>query len=186
MLNTQNKAQLNTLSFFYFSMPRAYSQNELAGILKIKPQNLTQILEFLLENGVVKSFFKKNRKFWILNQKFEWVAEARSLASKYRKKGWKDVFFSKATSLGEIKALYLSGFFCGKPEGLVDMLFVGRVNLKKLNTFLKILESKVGFEVNYSIMSPQEFMLRKDTFDKFVRDIFDYKHITVLDKLNKK
>jgi hypothetical protein len=34
-------------------------------------------------------------------------------------------------------------------------------------------------------MTPEEFELRRDTFDKFIRDIFDYRHLVVVDELKK-
>jgi hypothetical protein len=45
--------------------------------------------------------------------------------------------------------------------------------------------SFMGQEINYSIMSEGEFKQRRDTFDKFIKDIFDYKHIVVSDNLKK-
>jgi hypothetical protein len=40
-------------------------------------------------------------------------------------------------------------------------------------------------EINYSIMTEQEFKERKGTFDRFIKDIFDYKHLVVCDNLKK-
>ncbi|MCX6797178.1 MAG: transcriptional regulator, partial [Candidatus Doudnabacteria bacterium] len=68
----------------------------------------------------------------------------------------------------------------------VDLLLVGRVNLKKLHEFLKAAEKMTGQEINYSIMTGQEFILRRDTFDKFIRDVFDYRHLVVCDNLKKR
>jgi len=35
-------------------------------------------------------------------------------------------------------------------------------------------------------MTVEEFLLRRDTFDKFIKDVFDYPHLTVVDELTKK
>ncbi len=44
----------------------------------------------------------------------------------------------------------------------------------------------MGQEINYSVMTVEEFLLRRDTFDKFIKDVFDYRHLVVVDDLNKK
>ena len=44
----------------------------------------------------------------------------------------------------------------------------------------------MGQEINYSIMTEKEFLLRRDTFDRFIKDIFDYPHLTIVDSLPKK
>lgn len=44
----------------------------------------------------------------------------------------------------------------------------------------------MGIELNYSIMTPDEFILRRGTFDRFLRDIFDYRHIVVIDGFKNK
>jgi hypothetical protein len=44
----------------------------------------------------------------------------------------------------------------------------------------------MGQEINYSIMTEDEFKLRRDTFDRFIKDIFDYRHLVVVDNLTKK
>jgi hypothetical protein len=43
----------------------------------------------------------------------------------------------------------------------------------------------MGQELNYSIMSEEEFINRRDTFDRFIKDIFDYPHLVILDKIRK-
>jgi hypothetical protein len=42
----------------------------------------------------------------------------------------------------------------------------------------------MGIEINYSIMSLDEFKNRRDTFDRFLKDIFDYRHLAVIDNTN--
>ena len=99
---------------------------------------------------------------------------------------YQDELFSAIKHLGEIKAAFLSGVFCGHANLPVDVLLVGRVNLNKLADFLQAAEKMMGQEINYSIMTVDEFLLRRNTFDKFIKDIFDYPHLTVIDQLPKK
>ena len=44
----------------------------------------------------------------------------------------------------------------------------------------------MGVELNYSLMSENEYLSRRDTFDKFIKDIFDHRVVAVVDRLGKK
>jgi hypothetical protein len=72
----------------------------------------------------------------------------------------------------------------GRTELPVDLLLVGKVSLNKLEKFLATTKKLTNNEINYSIMTREEFELRRDTFDRFIKDIFDYPHIVVYDKPN--
>ena len=85
-----------------------------------------------------------------------------------------------------MRAAFLSGIFCGQPGLPVDLLLVGRVNLNKLSDFLHSAEKMMGQEINYSVMTVDEFLLRRDTFDKFIKEILDYPRWVVVDELKNK
>ncbi len=159
---------------------------ELASALRLKQNSTQKILDELLVMKVLSSFLRKNRKYFIVNQKFVWPAELRALANKHKKNYWKERIFSEVVKLGDMKAGFLSGFLAGQPNLPVDILLVGRLDLRKLNKFLLSAKKELGQDLNYSIMSPDEFVLRRDTFDRFIRDIFDYKHIVLFDRTAKK
>ncbi len=96
-------------------------------------------------------------------------------------KALKDELFVAIKKLGEIQGAFLSGAFTGQPQLPVDLLLVGKINLTKLDLFLQNCRKMLGIEINYSIMTLKEFLMRRDTFDRFLKDIFDYRHLVVLD-----
>ena len=124
----------------------------------------------------------KSKKYYLVNAKYKLLPEMKSFWIKAGPK-YRDELFLAIRRLGEIKAAFLSGIFCGYPNLPVDILLVGRVNLNKLADFLKAAEKMMGQEINYSVMSVGEFLQRRDTFDRFIKDIFDYRHLTVVDEL---
>ncbi len=130
----------------------------------------------------MKSFSKKGKKYYLINSKYKLLPELKSYSLKAGLK-YQDELFLAVRRLGEIKAAFLSGIFCGHTNLPVDILLVGRVNLRKLSDFLKSLHKLMGQEINYSIMSVPEYLQRRDTFDRFIKDIFDYRHLTVVDTL---
>ena len=65
------------------------------------------------------------------------------------------------------------------------MLVVGdRMKERKLRTAVRRLEAELGKEVRYSLLSSEQFFYRIGLNDHLVRDVLDYPHKIVLDKLN--
>jgi hypothetical protein len=133
----------------------------------------------------LRDFSKKNKKYFLLNEKYKLLPAISAALLKNMPK-YQDELFLAIRNLGKIKAAFLSGIFTGYANLPVDILLVGKVNLKKLDEFLKRLELMMGQEINYSIMTEDEFLLRRNTFDRFIKDIFDYKHLVVVDSLSSK
>ena len=173
------------LSFFLSAPERAFSVLEVSKRLKIPYLKTMHGLNKLSALGPMKAFSKKGKKYFMLNQKYKLLPGLKSFWLKTGPK-YQDELFVAIKKLGDVRAAFLSGIFCGQPNLPVDVLVVGKVNLNKLSDFLKALEQLMGQEINYSIMSVDEFVLRRDTFDRFIKDIFDYPHVVVCDELAKK
>lgn len=86
--------------------------------------------------------------------------------------------------VGKLKLLILSGIFIRDWESRIDILVVGD-NLKKglLDRTIKNLEAEIGKEIRYSAFETPDFQYRLGMYDKLVRDVFDYPHEVVVDKL---
>ncbi|MBI5400734.1 MAG: hypothetical protein HZB12_01290 [Candidatus Yonathbacteria bacterium] len=86
--------------------------------------------------------------------------------------------------VGKLKFLAISGIFIDEPEARVDMLIVGD-NLKKrsIETAIRSIEAEIGKELSYGALETAEFLYRVSVYDKFVRDILDFRHDRVVDKL---
>ncbi len=180
-----SKTDSSILSFFLTAPQRSFSVNELSRRLHIPHLKTARSLNKIATAGALRSFSKKGKKYYLINPKYKLLPEMKTF---WLKAGpaYRDELFSAIRALGEIKAAFLSGIFCGFPNLPVDILLVGRVNLNKLADFLKSAEKMMGQEINYSVMSVEEFVQRRDTFDKFIKDIFDYRHLTVVDELKKR
>ena len=180
-----SKADSAVLSFFLVAPERSFSALEISKRLKIPYGKTTHALNRLSNHGQLRSFTKKTKKYYLVNSKYKLLPQIKDYLLKNGPK-YHDELFSAIRHLGEIKAAFLSGIFTGYSNLPVDLLLVGKVNLRKLDDFLKALEKIMGQEVNYSVMSVGEFQQRSETFDKFIKDIFDYHHLVVIDELSKK
>jgi len=173
------------LGFFLAAPERAFSILEISKRLKLKHQKTAQALNKLASRNILKAFSKRGKKYYIVNPKYHLYPQLEAVFKK-NKAVYKDELLEAVKNLGGVKAAFLSGLFTGYADLPVDILIVGRVNLKKMGEFLKSACKLMGQEVNYSIMTPGEFQERRDTFDKFIKDIFDYRHLVVVDYISKK
>lgn len=90
----------------------------------------------------------------------------------------------KITKIGSIKLLVVAGVFIQDPESRVDMLIVGdNIKRSNLENTMKTLESEIGKELKYAYFTTEDFKYRLSMFDKLTRDILDYPHKKVLNKL---
>jgi hypothetical protein len=77
-----------------------------------------------------------------------------------------------------------AGVFIQNWESRVDLLIVGDdLNITKIESVIKMIESEIGKEIAYSAFETQDFQYRMGIHDRLVRDILDYPHVTLLDRL---
>ncbi len=180
-----SKIDSSILSFFLTAPERSFSVTELSKRLGMPYLKTAHSVNKLASFGALRLFSKKAKKYYLINSKYKLLPEMKSFWLKSGPK-YQDELFTAIKHLGDIKAAFLSGIFCGHTSLPVDILLVGRVNLNKLSDFLKAAQKMMGQEINYSVMSVKEFEQRRDTFDRFIKDIFDYRHLTVVDELVRK
>lgn len=179
-----SKPKTSVLAILLASPRRGFAPKELAGKAHITLKTLEPVLKYFLKISLIESYSRGKVKFYILNARHKLLPEIQSSVLKNQKK-YEDELHVALKKLGDLEGIYLTGIFTGLPYAPVDMLLVGKANLNKLAKFLENAKKALGLEINYSLMPTEEFTLRRDTFDRFLKDIFDYPHLVVLDKTTK-
>jgi hypothetical protein len=64
----------------------------------------------------------------------------------------------------------------------VDIVLVGNIAPTKVKAFIKTIEKAEGREINYSVLSYDEFYYRLSIRDRFITEILNGKHSVVIDK----
>jgi len=97
----------------------------------------------------------------------------------------REEFLKKIMRAGKINLVVLAGIFIQEDNSRVDVLVVGdKIKREMVEKVLKTTESEVGKELAYAIFSTEDFIYRVNICDKFVRDILDYPHQKIFNKLN--
>src|SRR3989344_3439316 len=135
------------------------------------------------EIGKRSEIVKKKTSGWILNNTFPYLAELQGLLINAQLIRHGDIL-KRLSRVGKLKAVIVAGVFIQDLDSRVDILIVGD-NLRKfaLDSAIKTIESEIGRELNYTAFETQDFLYRLGVCDKLIRDILDYKHEKILDKI---
>ena len=134
-------------------------------------------LEFLIRKNI------KDKKTFRVNQSFEFYDELKELVAKSSPAS-KEKMLSRLKGLGKVKLALLAGIFINSDTSRADILIVGdNIKPAKFNSFIKNLEAEVGKEINHALMTTKEFYYRHDMCDRFIRDLLDFKHEKLINKL---
>ena len=139
------------------------------------------------EAGKIKKTHTSSRKkkFYRLRTDSVVYPELRALFLKARVLLEKD-FVRKISKAGPIQYFVLTGYFVGEGESDVDLFVVGRVNKTKLSAVIKSFEREIGRELNYTVMTPQEYKYRRDLTDMFLYNLLEGPKIVVIDKITER
>lgn len=137
----------------------------------------------LTDNPGRMKFPARRETVFTVNRDFPLFAELRALCLKSAPHA-KGLLAGKIKRLGNIKLAILAGVFIDNPTSRVDLFIVGdSIRKARMKSFIQWLEARIGKELNYVAMSSPEFKYRRDMYDRFVRDVLEFPHETVINKL---
>lgn len=131
-----------------------------------------QELQRMERLGMVKKENRGNRIYYWFVKEYPLYQDILSMVCKTIGLGGE--ILKKKGKLGNIRYALISGRLAKglppKPEG-VDLLVIGEINLPGLAEIVKEEEKILGREVNYSVMTKEEFDFRKKRRDPFLLSI---------------
>ena len=138
-------------------------------------------LAFLEEKGVLGKEKRANRVYYFLDKTYPFYYDLIRLSGKLTGLG-ADILKNKA-KLGKIKYAMFSGKFIKgmkkDPED-VDFIIVGEVVIPELALLVRNEEARRGVEINYTVMTEEEFIFRKSRHDPFLDKILSGSRVMVL------
>ena len=129
-------------------------------------------LSYLEKKGVLGREPRANRVYYFLSKNYEFYYDLLRIGSKII--GLGDAILKNRVKLGRIKYAMFSGKFARKlPKGPeeVDLLVVGAVVLPELALLVREEEKRLDSEINYTVMTEDEFDFRKKKRDPFILSI---------------
>jgi hypothetical protein len=147
----------------------------------IKQTRLSKVVA--IKKGKKVSEKKTLVKAWSLDPKFEFVEALTGFLVKTHSVEYKSML-KRLERAGKIKAALVSGVFIQNADARLDMLVVGdNVSQSSMERVIKSIESDLGKDIRYTVLSSQDFSYRVGMNDKLIRDIFDFPHKILFDRI---
>lgn len=124
--------------------------------------------------GLKKKYYKVNPEFRLLQELSALILRAQAL--------YEGRLDQEIPKIGDVRYLAFLGVFLGD-RAPVDVFIVGSVNEGQLKKLIVEAERALGYEINFSVMSLEEFRYRKDMTDKFLYSILEGRKHVVVDRL---
>ena len=129
-------------------------------------------LAHLEKNGILAREPRANRVYYYLSKNYEFYYDLLKIGAKTI--GLGEGVLKNKVKLGRIKYAMFSGRFSRRlPKGPedVDLLVVGAVVLPELALLVREEEKRLDTEINYTVMTEEEFDFRKKKRDPFILSI---------------
>lgn len=147
----------------------------------IKKSNCTRTIE--QGRGANKKEVQKKISGFTVNREFEHLYALRSFILNIAPTDEKGIE-KKLGSAGRLRLVLISGVFIQDPDSRIDIMVVGdAMKDTRLKAAIRDLEAEMGRELRYAAFSTADFTYRLGVYDRLIRDILDYPHQVVVDKL---
>lgn len=176
-----SKVRIKLLTLFLTNPGKIFHVREITRRTDEEINAIRRELARMEKAGMVASEWRQNRRFYGFRKDYVLFAELCVLIVKSTGLG-ADIIKNRA-KLGKIKYAFILGTFAkagqGEP-GDIDLLIAGNVVLPELTAIVKEEEVKRDKEINYSVMSEEEFLFRKRRRDPFLLGILAKPRVMLL------
>jgi predicted transcriptional regulator len=183
-----SKTRVKLLSLFLSNPDRPFFVREITRKIDEQINSVRRELSNLLSIGIVKSDSNQNKLYYEVNQEYRFYKELRNMFADIpiKSKAMQDTkeddqIAKKLRTAGQIDFAFLTGTFVRQNHVGIDIFLVGDVNRAKAAKVIAELEQDMGRELNYTIMTPEEYAYRSNLNDRFLSNIMDAKKIKLID-----
>lgn len=176
-----SKVRVKLLETFFQDPHNMWYVRELTRITDEEINAVRRELDRMLDNGLLKSEDRGNRKYYSLNPSYEFFGELQRLVAKTTGMGKELKKIRK--KLGAVKYVMFTGKFAARQKRTrddVDVLVVGEVVLPELAAVVRAEEQRRNTEINYTVMTAEEFEFRKARRDPFLLGILELPRVMIM------
>ncbi|MDB5194552.1 MAG: seg [Parcubacteria group bacterium] len=198
------ETKVKMMRLFIFNPAQAYEISDVVSRTKESPRQVRRELSALIKSGLVrqrgagKSKGKGAKKkrgavaraqvrktpLFTLNGDYPYLAPLADFLIDAAPISEKEIMKKLSRTGTSVKLILLAGVFTHDSESRVDLLIVGD-HLKKgsLVTAISQIEAELGKEIRYAAFETGDFRYRLSMYDKLIRDILDFPHQKILNKI---
>lgn len=184
-----SKTRVKLLSLFLNNPNRPYYVREITRKVDEQINSVRRELSNLLTIGIIRSEGNNNRLYYEVNQDYQFYAPLRSIftnvaqAEPELQDTRQDTeLVKKLRATGNVRLAFQTGAFVREQSAGTDFFIMGDVNRARVAKLVSELEQDLGQEINYTIMSPEDFGYRRRLNDRFLDGVLEAKKIMLIDE----
>lgn len=184
-----SKTRVKLLHLFLNNPGKAFYVREITRLIDEQINSVRRELSNMLEVGIITSDSADNKLYYQINQRYEYYVPFRAIfadepvateVKPHTDANWQSLI----TSLPHVRIALLAGVLVKDSASSIDLLLVGDIPMVKLKNTIKQIEKAEGRELNYTVLSYDEFYYRLSVRDKFITQILNGKHAVLADADN--
>lgn len=182
-----SKTRVKLLHLFLNNPDKAFYVREITRLVEEQINSVRRELANLLSVGVITSDSVENKLYYRVNQRYLYYVPFRSIFSddeiqmqpqgQPARTDWTHI----VAGMPGIRLAVAAGVLVKGSHSPVDLLLVGEVSTQKIKAAVGYIEKHESRELNYAILSYDEFYYRLSVRDKFITEILSSKHAVIVD-----
>nr|MBI5455727.1 winged helix-turn-helix transcriptional regulator [Candidatus Levybacteria bacterium] len=176
-----SKSRVKLLNVFLSNPEEMYHVRELVRRTNDEINAVRRELSFLEKKGILTREPRANRVYYFLSKNYPFYFDLLRLGAKNIGLGAE--ILKNKVKLGKIKYAMFSGKFLRKIKNQpdeVDFLLVGNIVLPELSLLVREEEKRLATEINYTVMTEEEFDFRKKKRDPFIVSILSGSRVMLI------
>lgn len=176
-----SQSRIKLLHVFLATPYEMYHVRELVRRTQDEINAVRRELLFLEKKGILNREQRANRVYYSLAKNYVFFNDLLRIGAKTLGLGAE--FLKNRAKLGKIKYAMFSGQFVKKIKkqtDSVDFLVVGAIVLPELAVLVRNEETRLSTEINYTVMTEDEFEFRKKKHDPFIVSILASSRVMLL------
>jgi len=167
-----SKSRIKLLNVFFAEPAGMFHVRELVRRTGDEINAVRRELLFLEKKGILVREPRANRVYYSLSKNYPFYFDLLRMGSKLT--GLGSAVLKNRVKIGRIKYAMFSGKFARRLEKKsadVDFIVVGTIVLPELAILIREEEKRLGREINYTVMTEEEFAFRKKKRDPFILSV---------------
>ena len=181
----ENPIKTKLMKLFLRNPQSSYSLDDLVKRLKIRrKEDAAPQVRKLEKIGLISKITHRGvAQRWQLNSDFIFLSELNSLIAKAVPIS-NEILIKKFKPIRGIKLVIVGGIFLNSEDKRADLFLVGDgIDQKELDKLINDLEADIGKEIDYVLLSSEDFIYRRRMFDRFIEDIFEKPHQEIVNRM---
>lgn len=188
-----SKTRVKLLHLFLNNPDTSFYVREITRLVDEQINSVRRELSNMLNVGVILSENADNKLYYRVNKKYEYYAPFRGIFSDEAIIAQPDTGSKSQQAAspawaklleqdGDVRVAVAAGALVPGSASAIDLLVVSDKNHPAITKIIHSVEAKVGRDLNYSLMTYDDFYYRLSVRDKFITSILGGKHQVVVDR----